>query len=263
MSSLKPQEITSLTQAFLLLKNYQICFIGPKTIKWQEYLNLSKQHLANPVVKIFDDNSFSSVHGYNTLLIKPSFYASFKKYSHLLIYQMDAYLFGNGLEEWCRADYDYIGAPWFDSWRKCDPNAKIIGVGNGGFSLRNIPKAISILKRIKRIRTLKKFWDKYSIEKRWNFGDMIVLFSRYFKIKDIWELPAILAEEIDNEDIFWGMFVKNAFADFKIAPVEEAIKFSFECNPRELYELNGRALPFGCHAWEKFDPEFWSKFIPA
>ena len=53
---------------------------------------------------------------------------------------------------------------------------------------------------------------------------------------------------------------------FTVPTPEEACDFAFEREPRFLYELNGRKLPFGCHGWEKYDPEFWrsvADFPPA
>jgi hypothetical protein len=29
-----------------------------------------------------------------------------------------------------------------------------------------------------------------------------------------------------------------------------------------LYELNGHELPFGCHAWERYDRAFWEEQLP-
>jgi hypothetical protein len=66
-----------------------------------------------------------------------------------------------------------------------------------------------------------------------------------------------------HEDIFWGLFAKRNFDWFKVAPFEESRKFSIELNPRPLFRLNGDKLPFGCHAWQKYDPEFWGPHIRA
>jgi hypothetical protein len=63
------------------------------------------------------------------------------------------------------------------------------------------------------------------------------------------------------EDIFWGTVAPAKFPWFKVADAETAMKFSFETNPQKLFELNGCVLPFGCHAWEKYDPNFWAKYI--
>lgn len=47
----------------------------------------------------------------------------------------------------------------------------------------------------------------------------------------------------------------------RIAPVEVALQFAFNLNPVECYERNNNELPFGCHGWYKFEPEFWKKQI--
>jgi len=40
-----------------------------------------------------------------------------------------------------------------------------------------------------------------------------------------------------------------------------ALSFSFQVNPRLLYEVNSRRLPFGCHGGFKYDLAFWEPFI--
>jgi len=42
---------------------------------------------------------------------------------------------------------------------------------------------------------------------------------------------------------------------------QQALRFAFEKSPAASYELTDHALPFGCHAWERYDPAFWQKFI--
>jgi hypothetical protein len=60
-----------------------------------------------------------------------------------------------------------------------------------------------------------------------------------------------------NEDVFWA----SRTEDFKIAPKEIAWQFSFERPVKALYRLNGEQLPFGCHAWMKYDLEFFKPYI--
>ena len=58
-------------------------------------------------------------------------------------------------------------------------------------------------------------------------------------------------------DPLWQLSLQQVapknFPWFKVASFDEARKFSFECNPRKLFELNQNQLPFGCHAWQKHD----------
>lgn len=60
------------------------------------------------------------------------------------------------------------------------------------------------------------------------------------------------------EDVFWSSCEGE---DFFIAPINIALQFSFECDVQECYVINGKKLPFGCHAWEKYDYDFWKPYI--
>lgn len=60
------------------------------------------------------------------------------------------------------------------------------------------------------------------------------------------------------EDLFFSTLASN---DFRVAPVNVALEFSFEMNVRECYKRNRNQLPFGCHAWHRFDLEFWKPYI--
>lgn len=61
-----------------------------------------------------------------------------------------------------------------------------------------------------------------------------------------------------NEDLFFAM---GNSASFKVAPVEVALTFAFERQVEKCYLMNKRKLPFGCHAWERYDFEFWKPFF--
>ena len=93
------------------------------------------------------------------------------------------------------------------------------------------------------------------------FRFVLHLLQRSFKISNIDLLPHIVERNPRNEDFFWCMQVGKIFSDYKVAPVSEAIKFSFETNPELLFEKNNMQLPFGCHAWKRYDPIFWEKYI--
>lgn len=61
-----------------------------------------------------------------------------------------------------------------------------------------------------------------------------------------------------NEDVFFSMANSD---EFKVAPVKTALEFSFETEVRKCFEKNGKKLPFGCHAWGKYDLRFWKPYI--
>ncbi len=61
-----------------------------------------------------------------------------------------------------------------------------------------------------------------------------------------------------NEDLF---FASSCQEGFKVAPVNIALQFAFETQVEKCYELNQRELPFGCHAWERYNILFWKQYI--
>jgi hypothetical protein len=59
-------------------------------------------------------------------------------------------------------------------------------------------------------------------------------------------------------------FSTISLTGFIIRPTaEEALLFSFEVKPELMFELNNNHLPFGCHAWVKYNQEFWQPFIES
>ncbi len=60
------------------------------------------------------------------------------------------------------------------------------------------------------------------------------------------------------EDVFWASSLSK---EFYVAPVEIALQFAFEAEVRMSYKLLGERLPFGCHAWEKFDFAFFKDYL--
>lgn len=58
-----------------------------------------------------------------------------------------------------------------------------------------------------------------------------------------------------TEDVFWSSQKIN------IAPVSIALSFAFERQVKKCFRENNYTLPFGVHAWQKYDPEFWYKVI--
>lgn len=60
-----------------------------------------------------------------------------------------------------------------------------------------------------------------------------------------------------NEDFFFSA----AKGNFKVAPLSIACEFSFETHVRKCFAINDKKLPFGCHAWERYDYFFWKPYI--
>jgi hypothetical protein len=63
-----------------------------------------------------------------------------------------------------------------------------------------------------------------------------------------------------HEDLFWS-YATILDKSFRIPEYKEALAFAFELEPKLAYKLNEEKLPMGCHAWEKYQPEFWREKI--
>jgi hypothetical protein len=232
-SILNDYERISLEQVKKVLSKHALKVVSPHS------LSLKDIDLGKASVERFDDSYFASISGYNRLMLSSDFYRRFLGYEYVLIYQLDAFVFRDELDYWCNQKYDYIGAPWMcfpwyenrDRMTHIQNAFKKIGisiksrsvVGNGGLSLRKI----------------KSFYRN----------------SILFK--------PITRKWLENEDMFWGLIVTLINPFFKVPDLHIAIKFSFEACPELAYKSNNFNLPFGCHAWERYDINFWKPFFKS
>ncbi|MDR3715403.1 MAG: DUF5672 family protein [Puia sp.] len=239
---LEVKEIISLTQLYKILGRHVVCLIGPGNIGFEDYAGHAGLNGVTIKTKTFDDVFFSGLKGYNSLLMSLEFYQSFDEFDHILIYQPDAFVFRDELEYWCKKGYDYIGAPWFENFQNAGKESNIIGVGNGGFSLR---KVSSFIKGVKRLHFLRRLGG----------------FSRFLAGEAAYSI--LFSSVHMQEDIFWTRCMPLIRSSFSVAPVTDAVKFSFEVHPNVLFEMNNRDLPFGCHAWWRYDLDFWTPFVES
>lgn len=232
------------------LSQYDTFFLIPKRIS-------SKVFIANGYkVKRVEDKYFGTVSRYSTLLLTKKFYEMFKTYDFMLIYQLDVLVFSRNLNKWAESGYDYVAPPWFKSiigylsHKKGYPASG----GNGGFSLRNIKKSIKVLGLVNRKVTRSS--ESPFIRKLWFL--LAVLSGKSHKV---W-LHAPADNYPFNEDGFWSLEAPKYDPSYKVAPFGDALKFGFERFPKKCFELNKNRLPFGAHAWEKYDKEFWLQNAP-
>jgi hypothetical protein len=224
-------ESISLEQCLRVLGGHQIIFCAPESLDVET-------PSADTIILRFPDSNFSDIKGYNRLLLTRQFYAQFGSFDYILIHQLDSFVFRDDLLRWCSEGYDFIGAPWLGlvwpnsmrlRWRmplRVLMRRLLLGepdrsVGNGGFSLRKVSTFLSVLDRLGR-------WAR--------------------------DWP-------HNEDQFWSLLVPNMIPSFRIPSKQVALDFAFEVEPRRCYEMNDRNLPFGCHAWLRYDPVFWRPFV--
>jgi Protein of unknown function (DUF5672) len=108
----------------------------------------------------FPKSDFKTRQCYSALLLNKRFYERFIAYSHILILQPDAVLIRK-IRNDDFIDFDYLGAPWKNSWRVSVHNGIIYGssrklfwkrfvrvdVGNGGLSFRRINAILELLSK--------------------------------------------------------------------------------------------------------------------
>lgn len=239
----------SLSHLKKYLGKYDTFFVIPSRISSKTFTSMGYE------VKKVDNIFFGTLRRANEMYLSKKFYEAFKKYDFMLIYQLDALIFSNQLEKWIKSGYDFIAAPWFRpiigylSHKKGSPSSG----GNGGFSLRNIKKSIKILDIVN--RSASRTSKNPIIRKLW--FPIALLLGKSHKI---W-LKAPATNYPFNEDGFWSLEAPKYDSSFKVAPFKIALQFAFEKFPRKCFELNNYQLPFGCHGWSKYDPDFWAKFI--
>lgn len=243
----------SFEQCCKVLGKHRICIVTHSGVDIKKYQNIASRYEVNIKKECFDASFFSSIAGYNLLMLDKSFYQRFTNYNYILIYQLDAWVFCDELDEWCSKEYDYIGAPWIDEDDKGNP--RFAGVGNGGFSLRRIQHFIDILSYKGPVRAANQLKLESSLKNNlykffYSFGYQNTI--SYYK-KD----PTLY------EDIFLSIFLSNTKLHAIIPKEETAARFAFEKHPSFLYSIT-KQLPFGCHAWRKYEYDiFWRDFIPS
>jgi hypothetical protein len=217
--TLTTAEQLAVAQGKKILGLYTRVLVCPKSLDVRHYLAIDE----DLVIERFEDKHFRGIKAYNQLMMSPKFYQRFLRYEYMLIYQTDAWVFRDELMDWCSRGYAYVGAPWVSIPPSNKPTFFNLStlllhkVGNGGFCLRHIKK------------------HYYSALL---FRPIAYVFSK-------------------NEDFFWCYLVSKLNPFYHIPKLEEALHFAFELEPAQCFEKTKHQLPFGCHAWEKYDPDFW------
>jgi hypothetical protein len=246
-----PAHEISLRHLEHFLGGYDRYFIAPPSLRVER---------AGFRVARFPDRYFGTPIRAGKLMLAPRFYEAFQSYEFILVYHLDALVFSDQLLEWCDRGFDYIGPPWLDDagvpW----------GVGNGGFCLRRISGMLSVLRSRRYSIDPDEYW-KANYAHRSLPVRVANLPRMYLK-----RLPAFngIRREIEitsrgtnwyGEDLFLADHAKKYWPEFSVAPVDEALRFGWEVNPRACAERSGLALPFGCHAWERYDRAFWEPHL--
>jgi hypothetical protein len=216
----------------------------------------------------FHRRFFGTAAAHNRLLYWRRLYAAFADYRFILTYHLDSLVFSDQLQHWCEMPYDYIGAPWMPSPET--PWVKEPCVGNGGFTLLRVDAALRAIDA------------RYRQEPRTYVSDLLLRHEQRLRpIRRVlerarpllprtkvidwplrqWQRGTDPCSHGDNNDYFWSFAAPRYEPTFRVAPVEQALRFAFEVAPRRCQELNGGQLPFGCHAWTRYDRAFWEPHL--
>lgn len=255
---LTPEEKISLRHLEHYLGHYDKFMVVPESLKVQ-YDGFG--------MKPFDNKFFGSAEAHKRLILSSQLYEAFTDYHYILFYHLDSLVFSDELKEWCNYGYDYIGAPWIE--HKEAPYARIAiyngKVGNGGFTLKKISGMLNVLNSKQYQTNPHEYWNTYYKDKPLPIRilNSYKIFLKALGVRNNiqWEIRQQWMRPRVSVELFWADRAVHYYPDFRLPSVETALQFAFECLPRHCYELNKHKLPFGCHAWNRYDPEFWAPYI--
>lgn len=248
-------ELISLRRCCQILSRYEMSLVCPEGFDtsafhslWNEYGLVIKENR-------FEVKFFKNIAGYNRLLLSEDFYARFAEYDYMLIYQPDAYVFVDRLEEWCNRGYDYVGAPVLWDF---DESLSKGWVGNGGLSLRRVRAFTDYFMGQKNVIPTRSLAQRIDLKSKWHTRWLVWCLA----VCGWHNRPKSFANHyIYNEDQFWCCKLNDTNYRLNIPHALEAVDFAFERFPKELFGIIGH-LPFGTHAWKKYEyEEFWKERI--
>ncbi|WP_163339197.1 DUF5672 family protein [Desulfopila sp. IMCC35008] len=249
-------EKISLEQNSTILNKHHFTIATNKNVDLERVETILSKNNVNYSVKYFHKDYFTNIEGYNRLLLSLRFYLKFVNFKYILICQLDTFVFKDDLVYWVNNGYSYIGAPWLECYESADERSSIIGIGNGGLSLRNVTDQLKVLLTFKYIEDVHIYRNNI-LNTEGTLPGRILLFLKMtifrnntFFLFNNWK---------KNEDIFWCTIgSRNTW--YNLPNAEIASQFSVELQP-ERFIKGDETLPFGCHAWWKYDLEFWKPYI--
>ncbi len=247
------EELCAINNAESKYSKKDIFFVCP------ESMNADVYTVGGYGKETFPDRYFTSERAYSRLLLRPDFYKRFadRGYTHMLITQTDVWMIGNEKDVYTllreqeeKGDHwSYYGAPWPEgkwvysrafkglSLIKKWFRGRILYVGNGGFSLRNLEDTQRLLKA------------KRGIAKHWNSGeDVFYAYHGTDNKVGFTVAPAQVAGRLSLEEdakaaaragfIPIGMHAwKKYYPDFKEPATEPLIPGDHRRNREEAYPI--------------------------
>jgi hypothetical protein len=251
--TLMPDEQISLLHALHYFRRYDKYLVAPRRPAFEPSVFRTR---------LFPRKFFGSVAAHARLLTAPSFYEAFVDYKYILLYHLDSLVLSDQLEPWCQTDLDYIGAPWIHC--PDSPWVKEERVGNLGFTLMKVQSFLKVLHSTKRSVDPDQYWQEHygSKPKHIQYLNLPKKFLKRLPMfnSSRWHMHRWL-QGSSAADIFWSDEARRYDPGFRIADVPTGLRFAFEVSPRISFERNHRQLPFGCHAWARYDRAFWEPYL--
>ena len=266
-------ERASIRQTFRVLGKHDIVFVTHEGCQLDEYRKIVEGEHGTLRTEFFDKGYFDSTAHYSDLCFSEVFYLRFKDHDYMLICQTDAWVFRDELDWWCSQNYDYIGAPIYFPYNKKRFTRIFFGIGNGGFCLRKISHCLKVVRHNRKKTFLKPralirmYWYYFLYNEAFtsNILKRLALVGKVVaKCFGISNTTGYFIQNHINEDMLFGTWAAQSWglADCRIPDELTAACFSMEVNAPILYNQLGDKLPFGCHAFEKWNYlDFWKEHI--
>jgi hypothetical protein len=228
-------ELISLRQCLKILNKHCICIVIPANLDTTVYQSFFGEYNIPFKAESFDPSFFKDITGYNKLMLSKHFYDRFADFDYMLIYQLDAYVFRDELDDWCTKGYDFVGAPWMKVTGGLDEENS----GNGGFSLRKITAFIKVFSHTGKMLTFKGLMCYHRYRGPLHKPGLVL--SGLFGRNNTLEYFTNQLEE--GEDLFYVTLKHKRGEKFKIPRSDEAMFFAFEQFPSSS---SGRSIGSIC-----------------
>lgn len=266
--SLNKYEYISLKSIALNLSDYLISLLIPKSLATciHQILEGFDFRIVNKEIHVVSDEDLSSQISYNQLMLSPSFYQQYNNFSHILIAQLDAYVFYDDLIFWCNQPYDYVGAAMiYPPAARSYGSSEIAGVG--GFSLRRVDSFINALNVNPRITSVSDCFDvleQYNLKGK--IAKSIRLINNFASRRNYLTSTAnALARDCGiNEDTVYAYYLPKYLTSFRVVPVSKSYSFCIDKDVSIALVKSNGSLPFGAHSWwtNQVSLDAWMPFIP-
>ena len=253
------EELSFRRNTAVLGKNHPVAAFAPEGMDLSLYTGIFPQL----IVERFPAHFFRSVKDYSRLLLSEEFYERFSSYEWLLVCQLDVWVFRDELLDWCRKEYDFIGAPIPATWEPDWDGTLSDIVGNGGFSLRRISTCLSVLrdggKPMYSRHSLKQF-----IMRHLRNGHVFRAFVPLLRLMGIGNSRRRCLDILRKQGACEDMVFRALAAEGWLRVPELAVAARFALDGEFLwryFDHCGGKPPFGLHAWHRKEgQEFMKRF---